>query len=960
MIIDSEFNPNSVLHESRESEVLPGNQSIDNQTAVANYYKEINPNNNLVNQTLANELASSFPLANTINNGTSVTEINKQLINKLPTLNQQLQENQFRVIAIKNTALINDEDGNLSIRVVVQENKNNVWVSYKTDGTTTTNLNNAGKLVMLNGFKSTKTTIINYYQAINDTITYALSDTTTKEQLPSAFSVSSDLTNGTPLVDINKLLTTPLPTLDSTLTKVGYQVMVVKDTDGVNDSAGSLKLRVIVQSKSTVLNSYDTTGLISENSTNAGKIITITGFKSAQATVTSYYQQINSTTPFTITDTTVMAQLPSAYSVSSDLNNGTSLADVNNVLSNKLPALDQALVQAGYQVVIVKDTNAANDQNGSLTIRVIVQQKTNGSLVSYKDDGSQSTNLSEAGKQTTLSGFNSYQKLVQSFYNNVNQTYSLADGNNESQGIPSQTSIGATTDLNTLNNLLTATVKLPSLDPLLTGFNVIINKGTPDNNKGSIPYKIVVTQASAGQTIYYNSDGSVGTDASAGKDFTVTGYATLPSLVTSYYNNISQAASNSKTTAKTDNVNVAATAIQNANNTDDLIAALNTYLSSKLSPFFGQFKSLNYKLSATNINPNSTTGVLTFNLQIQNDQNQALNTDGTIAPSGFSGTAFSISGFPQPTPPNPIPAFNLIQNPTLNYTQLVGDNWGRYRVNIPGIVTKQQMTWYLQEVVANKKQTDFVNQIVALFNNNVNGSAYLVSFNPEDITNRTSDQARYDSTGATLIAGGRGFANGNGMNSASKINGITGLKIELNNLLTLSSFAKVDDNNSFKEQTFPAIGPTTGKIMGSLVANTQTPMIRLSKGEFNGIPVDNKFLSKLTYTANGIGRFMGNTGGTVISFDPTLTVFNGNSPTPSITLWANDNNTYKGVILNLTHDANWVYVTFVKAIYIPVGSTTPDKLKAGDFSGQQNQSLASNIRQDGYGIGNLTWTYPSK
>ncbi|WP_027120140.1 hypothetical protein [[Mycoplasma] testudinis] len=380
------------------------------------------------------------------------------------------------------------------------------------------------------------------------------------------------------------------------------------------------------------------------------------------------------------------------------------------------------------------------------------------------------------------------------------------------------------------------------------------------------------------------------------------------------------------------------------------------------------------------------TGTLKLHLVIQKVDDGKLESftpDGSISSDLTKvGKIISLTGFstltpqpvppqPQPQPPVPQPApatFNLLTPMSPIGTDLQSQFY-RWRIQFPGVTTKQMAIWYLQAVVSNNKKDDFVNQIINLFNNDASfrTDVFIVTFNPEDIANVASAQNGYSSTGDTLVAGGHSptgttgapTGDNNGMNTSSKINGLVGLRKELNNLLSLSSFQKPDINNPYTNPSAIAVGQAnnTGKIIGALVPNMKTQLIHLTNGEYNGITVDNTFLSKLSFSADTNGSSLPVSS----KFIKNLDLYRAN-PSPHYYMWVDDDGYYKGIAFKLEFDINGVYVTFDKALAISKSKITLDQLKTSDFSGpnfiaQELSDQRAFLKTYGYGLANLVWTY---
>ncbi|WP_027119612.1 hypothetical protein [[Mycoplasma] testudinis] len=828
MVVDSRFNPNSILINNEVLNTASGNQDNQSQSAqIADYYAKLPANLHLKNN--ANQ--NLFPSDNSFREINTYEKLNSILAedSQIPDLPDSISaDNNLQIVLLAP----NDNSGSMSVRVLVQQSSFS-QLPYQMNGELGTP-NNSGRIISISGFKNVNAVATSWYSQLKQVFANNTSEInahgkniTTQVLL---LQLNAELMNSSsdPVNVINNYLDNKIAAFPSDLTSRGYKPHLANITANQDDGTLSFNLAIVnsneqplsvVMNQETIANGLDLklSGIKTGVSFALADNLTFTTFTtgnsinwqfavpgvSTKAQALWYLQAV---VHYGFTDQFIN-QVIAKLNETSELTNHTNGYIITFDPSNPLPT-NLAYSSDGSSLVA-----GGHGPNGTANAPSSSNNGMNGSWKLNGISGVQTElrNLLSLSSFQTMSRDNPHQSnptisnesRIIDYYKNLADSYALnPNPGGESDKLPQQSGITNQSTLTNVNNALNLQ-KIPDLASALEGYELKFVPGSFDNNAGTLKLRIMIADASGN---LYATNGGITNTANAGKELTLTGYKAFPTITKQFYDSLNVLANGgniSVLSTTTDSAQVAANNLLTTSG-DKILTTINNYLpdDKKIRTFIPPFTANGYKLSITDISPNYTTGTVSFNLQIVNGANQIIKPDGTTeitsTDNSFKGPKITLAGLKT--------GFNQLQatlDPVM--VRMAGDNWSRWTIYIQGITTKQQALWYLQAIVATNKQNEFINQIVQLFTNgrSFTNDVYMVSFNPLDRSNSIPNQAPYSATGDSLVAGGRSWNTSdpnNGMNGRSKIdpnNNVAGLRKELTNLLSLSAFKTVDSNNPF-------------------------------------------------------------------------------------------------------------------------------------------------------------------
>ncbi|WP_027119330.1 discoidin domain-containing protein [[Mycoplasma] testudinis] len=148
--VDYEFNSNSLLRPKiQEEKIDPDVVQSQNSKTVQEYY------DSLIDKTFNTTTANNqiFPSVFDFKDGELLATLNSQLAQtfQVPDLPSSLPNN-FQIVL--NKVNTDDYNGQLQVRIIVEENRDGIKVFYNTNGQVISNQNVAGRTITISGFKA--------------------------------------------------------------------------------------------------------------------------------------------------------------------------------------------------------------------------------------------------------------------------------------------------------------------------------------------------------------------------------------------------------------------------------------------------------------------------------------------------------------------------------------------------------------------------------------------------------------------------------------------------------------------------------------------------------------------------------------------------------------------------------------------------------------------------------------
>ncbi|WP_027120193.1 lipoprotein 17-related variable surface protein [[Mycoplasma] testudinis] len=626
MSLDYQLNSSSPLRQ------IDNTQTINHTRDIQDYYDSIdNKQFALQDASLKNQPASVFR----INNNLDLQEINRVLgQNKIPALPESLANYRLRVV-LDNRLPADNTLGRAYVKVIVEANANSQQRSasleyFKTDGSVTNSLVDAGKQITISGFKTSdqiqKDSIINYYNEI-DTNAYHSADSST-----TASSVAKQISDVSSISDINRLLTSDkqLGLFNLSDFKADFSVF------NVNDDNGKLTLNLVIESTKNPGTYYLPDGSTTTQKDLAGKQVVISGYQTTANLTTKaivdYYQNLSSDgyTPANSTQT--------ASSVVSTITAGN-LTAINNVLSQtkQISILDGLIKDYSLSFLVVN----SSDDSGVITVRVTVR---NGNSL-YKTDGALTTNPNDAGKEISITGFRTNTMIqtdaIKQYYSSLQATgYNVTDNTKKPSELKTIFDSG---NLNQINNLL-GTQKIPALSGLPGSFSLQF-VSTPNDANGTMTVQVYVRNGNN----YYTTEGvGQNNQNGAGKQINITGFSTQDQAdaraVKAYYDSLGNEPYQAVNTRQSSNSIVIR--INNALNAN----TINSFINPSTKQFSVALPNLSSQFSVrlSRATPNLEAGTLTFKATVVKNNSTLYKTDGSITTdANQAGKDITIIGYPK-------------------------------------------------------------------------------------------------------------------------------------------------------------------------------------------------------------------------------------------------------------------------------------------------------------------------
>ncbi|PAK21687.1 hypothetical protein CJJ23_00945 [Mycoplasmopsis agassizii] len=369
-----------------------------------------------------------------------------------------------------------------SLKIKVSLSKVTTWFSV--DGTSTTNEDSATtKEVTVSGFKNTATTdsqkAVAYYRALSQT--YQLDSEAVKQNF--ATSVTQEILNT--LVSF-----APMP-------PSGLTVSLLLESNSANDKTGNLSVRVILED--TTNKFFKEEGSEINNKSEAGKVITISGFKVIETTSSNNpvklwfeslgsnktYESENKVLPSTINDQDLETTFSSLFIAPSSVENSK----------------------------VTLSSVSKNDDKGTIVVKVALKSVD----LWYSLEGN--LQAQEAYKEVTISGFLTTSEVVKKIYKNQSSFISVS-----STKSAKETAENLVENVKTYFTSLQAEVdKVPSLGLTL---RISLVDNAINNPDGSLVVNFYLSRDVNGVKQYFKQSGQiVPTLAEAiGKNVTLSGY----------------------------------------------------------------------------------------------------------------------------------------------------------------------------------------------------------------------------------------------------------------------------------------------------------------------------------------------------------------------------------------------------------------------------------------------------
>ncbi|PAF55358.1 lipoprotein 17-related variable surface protein [Mycoplasmopsis agassizii] len=369
-----------------------------------------------------------------------------------------------------------------SLKVKVSLSKATTW--FNVDGTSTTNENSAiTKEVTVSGFKNTATTnsqkAIAYYRSLSQT--YKLNNEEVKQNF--ATSVTQEILN---------TLVSFAPVAPSGLT-----VSLLLENNSANDKTGNLSVRVVLEEAPNKFFKEDGSEVNTKN--EAGKVITISGFKVIEATSSNNpvklwfdslasvktYESENKVLPSTINEQDLETTFSSLFRAPSAVENSK----------------------------IVLTLVSKNDDKGTIVVKVALKAVD----LWYSLEGN--LQAQEASKEVKISGFLTTSEVVKKIYKNQSSTISVS-----STKSAKETAENLVENVKTYFTSLQAEVdKVPSLGLTL---RISLVDNAINNPEGILVVNFHLSREVNGVKQYFKQGGQiVPTLAEAiGKNVTLSGY----------------------------------------------------------------------------------------------------------------------------------------------------------------------------------------------------------------------------------------------------------------------------------------------------------------------------------------------------------------------------------------------------------------------------------------------------
>ncbi|WP_027119364.1 hypothetical protein [[Mycoplasma] testudinis] len=846
MVLDARFDENSILIPEKGQNTTQNDNTPAQTTSqlIQSYYKSIHDNVALANS-VDQALFPSNPRFSSIS---SVAQLNGFLTNetKIPNLPAEL----VGIVNVKVSVLpANDDSGILQIKIILQES-GGANSPFKTDGEIGTS-DNSGKTISITGFRSVDNLATQWYTAVAQVFannTMVINDNgknITSQEVGAnmniiASSASSDAANA-----INQFASSQIPNFPLQLANTGFKPVLSNITPNDDGSLG-FKLSIVDAKNNPVGVS------VAGHTTDTGLNLTLTGAKSGS--VFTFQNSISITGSqvgdpgnwyrWRINIPGVSTPIQAQWYLQAIVHYGYTQQFIDQIVdqmnaTNELTAHPNGYIVTFNPLTTTSDYNTATQsqfsysQDGSTLVagghgpagsEGSPAAGSNGMTDASKFNGiegirTELNNLLSLSTFRSLSANNPYQtagadgssivnqQLSQNYYAQVGTTYPLVSGSDETQKVPVQSSLTTSSTLDNINALIST--KLPQL-PANFGIQSVL---TPDNDRGNLKVKLVLTTTTNGVTTFYNTNGTTASDVNSadGKTFEITGYNTLSVASISYYGAINSFAKSfaNKTSESMQTIVAALQAANAAPNvtgatpSSPVIDALNKYSPTALTQAYGQVIDGGYKLNISNIVRNYATNSITFNLRIVNDQGTPINATTGLADSSYAGVNFTMT--------NVVYDKNNFALITPNGAQGIDQAGIRtWQINFPELNTVQLVTWYLQAIVAHGKTAEFKTQLRGLFQNNDNNFAngpsrnvYRVSFNPT-IINASTQIPEFNPNGSTLMLGGHGPSNSNqgypghnGINGSWKLANFAGMETELDGLFASATIKTVTAGNPF-------------------------------------------------------------------------------------------------------------------------------------------------------------------